>query len=97
MRERGLDCEEVERCRRVLYADEIRAYDSTDEIANRLLAFVFDESEMFSYPDLLREITVEELEALLCDAFCEELMAMSVVEPLEEGVKETDTCKEEMK
>ncbi|MBQ9132427.1 MAG: insulinase family protein [Clostridia bacterium] len=96
-RERGLDREEVERCRRVLYADEIRAYDSTDEIANRLLSFIFDESEMFSYPALLQEITVEELEALLRDAFCEELTAMSVVEPLEGDPQDVDTCMEVMK
>ena len=81
----GLPEEDFERCRRVLYADEIRAYDSTDEIANRLLSFVFDDAEMFSYPTLLQEITKAELEELLRGAFCEELFAMSVMNPLEEG------------
>jgi len=85
VKQEGLPQEDFERCRRVLYADEIRAYDSTDEIANRLLSFVFDDAEMFSYPTLLQEITKAELEELLRGAFCEELFAMSVMNPLEDG------------
>ena len=78
MRE-GLDREEFERCRRALYSDEIRAYDSTEEIANRLLNFVFDGIDMFSVPDTLQTITCEELEALMHDIFGAERYAMSVI------------------
>lgn len=81
---KGIDREVFERCRRVLYSDELRAYDSTEEIANRLLSFVFDDAEMFSYPALLQSITQEELEALLRDAFRDEYFAISIVYPLEE-------------
>lgn len=86
--EKGISEEEYQRCRRVLYADEVRAYDSTDEIANRLLAFVFEGAEMFSYPDILRDITREELEELLKTAFCRDLFAMAVMEPLEQEGEE---------
>lgn len=79
----GIDREAFERCRRVLYSDEIRAYDSTEEIANRLLSFVFDEAEMFSYPTLLQQITVEELQELLRDSFQDDFIAISTVYPLE--------------
>ena len=46
----GIDREEFERCRRALYADELRNYDSTEDIATELLTFVFDGVEMFEYP-----------------------------------------------
>ena len=72
----------------MLYADEVRAYDSTDEIANRLLSFVFEGGEMFSYPDVLRDVTREELEELLKTAFCEDAIAMAVMEPLEQEGEE---------
>lgn len=78
----GIDAEDFERCRRVLYADEIRAYDSTEEIANRMLSFVMDGSEMFSVPEILQSITKEELEELLNTSFAEDLFAMSVIRPL---------------
>ena len=79
----GIDREVFERCRRVLYSDEIRAYDSTEEIANRLLSFVFDDAEMFSYPALLQQITAEELESLLRESFQDDYIAISTVYPLE--------------
>lgn len=78
----GLSTEDFERCRRVMYADEIRAYDSTDEIANRLLSFVFDGSELFDVPTVLASITKEELEELLHTIYQTQFFAMSVVRPL---------------
>ncbi len=78
----GLSTEDFERCRRVMYADEIRAYDSTDEIANRLLSFVFDGSELFDVPTVLASITKEELEELLHTIYQPQYFAMSVVRPL---------------
>ena len=78
----GLSTEDFERCRRVMYADEVRAYDSTDEIANRLLSFVFDGSQIFDVPTVLQSIKKEELEALLHTLYQPEYFAMSVVRPL---------------
>lgn len=82
VKEKGISDEDFERCRRVMYADEIRAYDSTDEIANRLLSFVFDGSQLFDVPTVLQSITKEELEALLQTFYSPEYFAMSVVRPL---------------
>lgn len=81
IKQKGIDAATLERCRNALYADEIRAYDSTDEIANRLLSFVFDNAEMFSYPALLQDITREELEELLCSVYREEYRTLSVILP----------------
>lgn len=81
--EHGIDEETFLRCRRVLYADEIRGYDSTEEIANDLLSFVFDDAELFEYPDLIASVTKEELEALLCESYRKSYFCLSAVYPLE--------------
>ena len=78
----GLSDEDFERCRRVMYADEVRAYDSTEEIANRLLSFVFDGSQIFDVPEVLQSIQKEELEELLHTLYQPKNFAMSVVRPL---------------
>ncbi len=80
----GIDKEEFERCRRVLYADEMRAYDSTEEIANRLLSFAEDRVEMFSYPELLRTVTLEELNTLIKEVFKKEYITLSIITKKEE-------------
>lgn len=82
VKKNGISTEDFERCRRVMYADEIRAYDSTDEIANRLLSFVFDGSQIFDVPTVLQSIKKEELEELLHTLYQPEYFAMSVVRPL---------------
>jgi predicted Zn-dependent peptidase len=82
VKKNGLSDEDFERCRRVMYADEIRAYDSTDEIANRLLSFVFDGSQIFDVPTVLQTITKKELEELLHTLYTPTNFAMSVVRPL---------------
>lgn len=82
VKKKGISDEDFERCRRVMYADEIRAYDSTDEIANRLLSFVFDGSQIFDVPTVLQSIRKEELEELLHTLYQPKYFAMSVVHPL---------------
>ena len=84
VRQTGISKEAFERCRRVLYADEIRAYDSTEEIANRLVSFVFDGAELFDAPSVLEEITIEELQFILEQFYQKDMVSMSVVFPLEE-------------
>ena len=77
----GIPDEDFERCRRVMYADEIRAYDSTEEIANRLISFAMDGMDIFSCPEILQSITKTELEALLAELWQDDRIAMSVIEP----------------
>lgn len=84
LRRDGIDDEELERARRVLYADEVRAYDSVEEIANRLLSFALEGTELFSYLDMLESITKEEIFSLLDTLFCEQYRSVSVIYPLEQ-------------
>ena len=81
VRRQGIDPEDFERCRRVLYADEIRAYDSAEEIAGTLLTFALEETDPFVYPELLADIRCEELTPLLDDMLCEGSWCLSQVCP----------------
>ena len=83
IRREGISDEDLERCRRVLYADEVRAYDSTEEIANRLLSFVMDGADLFAYPELIEAITKEELMHLLCTLYQRKYLSVAVIDPLE--------------
>ena len=82
----GLSEEIFARCQRVLYADELRSYDSTEEIGVRLSGFIFEGVEIFDYLDTLRDIKKEELEKLAKEVFCEDYISLSVIRPFEDGV-----------
>ncbi len=86
----GMDREDFERCRRALYADEIRNYDSTEDIATELLTFVFDGVELFDYPDVIASLTFEELSPLLDEMLDRSAFCLSVIYPLDFNKKEGD-------
>ena len=87
VRERGISEEAFERCRRVMYADEVRAYDSTEEIASRLLSFAFEDVDLFACLDILQSITKADLERLLETAFEEDCFALAVICPIDNNDK----------
>ena len=78
----GLDPQAFARCRRVMCAEYIKDFDSTEEIAGDLLGYVFDEGEIFTYGELLRQVTIEDTERLLHEVFVPERVCMAVVSPL---------------
>lgn len=82
--ETGVDADEFERRRRVLYADELQSYDSTEEIANNLLSYLFDGADLFGQPALLQDIKRDEVNALLPSLLRRECWCLSAVYPLEE-------------
>ena len=78
----GLSRSDFDRCRRVMYADFVKDFDSTEAIANSLLDFAFDGSEIFSYTDALLGVTTHDIERLLCEVFRDEFFTLSVIYPL---------------
>lgn len=82
IRASGLSREDFERGKRVMYAEFVKSFDSTDSIANNLFAFVCEDAELLSYAEILEEITFEDVCALFEHAFDEEKIALSVVSPL---------------
>ena len=88
--ETGISPEEIERARRVLYADELQSYDSTEEIANELLSYLFDGADLFGQPALIEDITADEVNALLPTLTRADLRCLSVIRPQEELNKEAN-------
>lgn len=78
----GLSREDFERARRVMYAEFVKSFDSTDNIANNLLNFICEDSELLHYADIVRDVTFEEVCAYFNVAFREEFTALSVIMPL---------------
>lgn len=84
IKKEGLSAEDFERCRRIEYAEYIKSFDNTEEIANTLLSFVFEGAELFSYAEVLQSIDLEFVNALLCEVFCPSHVTLSVIFPKEE-------------
>ena len=80
---RGLAREDFERGKRVMYAEFVKAFDSTEEIANNTLSFVFEGADIFRYADIISEVSFEDVESLFKEMFKEEFFTMSVVRPLD--------------
>ncbi len=81
VKKNGLSQSDFERAKRVMYAEFVKSFDSTDNIANNLLSFICEDSELLSYADILDGITFEEVEALLATSFEEPATALSIVFP----------------
>ncbi|MBQ8358269.1 MAG: insulinase family protein [Clostridia bacterium] len=84
----GLSREDFERCRRVEFAEYIKGFDSPEEIANTLLAFVFDDAELFAYADILRGMEFSYIESLFNEFFKPCRFTLSIVKPQKEIQKE---------
>ena len=78
----GLDPRTFARCKRVMCAEYVKDFDSTEEIAGDLLGYVFDEGEMFTYGELLSRVTQEDTERLLQEVFDPMRVCMAVIVPL---------------
>ena len=78
----GFDPKTFARCHRVMCAEYVKDFDSTEEIASDLLGYIFDDGEMFTYGELLRQVTQADTERLLGEIFRPEAACMSVITPL---------------
>ncbi len=90
--EAGLSREEFEHCKRIEFAEYIKGFDSTEEIADNLVAFLFDDAELFDYADVISSITFEELELLFQNFFYPERFTLSVVRPQNEDNEDKEDC-----
>ena len=80
--EDGLSMDDFIRGKRVMWAEFVKSFDSTDSIANNLFSFICEDCELLSYADLIEQVTFEEVEALFRSSFAEDAFALSVVFPL---------------
>ncbi len=84
VRKEGLSREDFRRASRVMYAEFVKAFDSTESIAGNLFSFVCEDSKLLSYADHVAAVTFEEVSELLQTAFRKEATALSVILPLSE-------------
>lgn len=78
----GLSTEDFIRGKRVMLAEFIKSFDSTESIANNLFSFICEDCELLSYADLIEAVTFEEVEQLFRSSFAEDTFSLSIVFPL---------------
>lgn len=70
------------RAKRVVYADFVRLFDSTDEIANELVAYAFLGLPLFENVAILDSIDKAYVEELLRTCFNADAFAISIISPI---------------
>ena len=85
LKEKGLSYEDFLRGKRVMYAEFVKSFDSTDNIANNLMSLTFDGAELLSYADTVESVTFDDVKTLFESAFDEEKITLSVVLPLDKS------------
>ena len=80
--EKPIDDDAFLRAKRTVYADFIRLFDSTDEIANELIAYVFSDMPLFDNIDILDSVDKAYVEQLLKNSFKDEYYSISIISPL---------------
>lgn len=80
----GLSENDFLRGKRVMLADFIKNFDSSENIANNLFSFICDSSEEYflSFTDILNSIEFQDVEKLLSDIFKKEYRTISIVRPI---------------
>ena len=71
------------RAKRTVYADFVRLFDSSDEIANELMGYAMLDIDLFDNVEILEEIDIAYVESLLKECFKDEYFAISIISPLE--------------
>ncbi|MBR3995782.1 MAG: insulinase family protein [Clostridia bacterium] len=82
-REKGINAEEFERAKRALYAGSVRTFDSTDDIANSFLAYLFCGCNLLSEASVIADVTLEDVNTRLKHAFPDSAFAISKILPLD--------------
>lgn len=81
----GLSAEEFEHCKRIRIAEHVKSFDSTEEIAENLVAFLFEGAELFAYADVIQSTTFDEVCALFTEFFDPVCFTLSEVHPITNG------------
>ena len=79
----GLEHEDFTRAKRVIYAEFVKLFDSTENIANQMFSYGCDRFDILLNYDMINSITFEEVSSLLHKTFKEEYMTLSIIYPLE--------------
>ena len=83
LKTQGLSYDDFLRGKRVMYAEFVKSFDSTDNIANNLMSITFDGAELLSYADTVESVTFDDVKNLFENAFDKEKITLSVILPLD--------------
>ncbi len=81
VREKGIPEDAFLRSKRGIIADQIRSFDSTEEICINLLSFAMDGADLFTYPELLSGVTREDCRQMLEEGLRTDRVCLSVIRP----------------
>lgn len=84
VRERGIEKRDFEREKKCMYSSYVSEFDVTEDIAFSMTSYSWEGIDMFSYPDMISEITYEDVMALCDEMFCDEYFTLSVIYPQKE-------------
>ena len=79
VKQNGLNEKDFIRCKRVMMAEFTRDFDSVDDIANSLLNFVFEGSDVFEYRRIIEKVSFADVISCLEDSFDDKCFALSVI------------------
>lgn len=83
IRQNGLSQKDFLRNRRILYADFVTAFDTTEDIANTMMNYAIDNLSPFDFIDTVKEMTFDDVKTLFDAMLKEENYALSVAMPTE--------------
>ncbi len=87
VRENGLQAADLERCRRVMYADYVTGFDAPEDMASALMSYAMDGVELFDYLAVWETLSLSDMQALLSECALPETYALSVVLPTQQKKK----------
>ena len=76
----GINSDDFERAKKSLYSNMLMSFDSTEEIANNFVSFVFEKEDFFDYIQLIIDITVDDAYNDFIELYQEEFSVISIVE-----------------
>ena len=77
----GIDKDTFERLKRASYASSLRAFNSTEDVADDLMVHIFTGYDMLKYPELIASITYEDICSRLNNSFAENSFVLSTIYP----------------
>ena len=85
VRSQGLCQEDFNRAKRVMFAESVKLFDSTESIANTLFSFICEDAEIVEYADILGSVTFDDVCEAFKQSFLPSTVTLSVVYPLNEN------------
>ncbi|MDO5014621.1 MAG: pitrilysin family protein [Clostridia bacterium] len=83
-KENGVDIEEFDRQKKRLYGNIIKGYNDIENVANELIACHFEDKKIFDYPEVLKNITPEDVNIRLREVFKDDKLCVSIIKNSEE-------------